>query len=323
MKKLLAMILAAVLALGLVACGEETETTTAPETESVADPSRESESTPEATEPQSTTASAVPQTVIKVRMGDTYKTDLDGDGTEDEVLVNVKTETVQGDGYSYDETKWDSFEINGKKMIDAKSDEPFAEFQIWYEYPAGDYYYITDLDVNDGVKEIAVVDNGSNDWTVTTFFRYAGGKLNYLGYMESSPDSDNFILFGNGTAQARIHIQVFQTWNGVAVYEVGTDGKIALKKGQIIIPDKNDYLHPTIKKDLTVYSEMDNASATHVIKGDGSAVEFTQTDNEHWVKVETKNGESGWIYLVEWSQVDNGGTIEYSSDIFDDLLFAG
>lgn len=322
MKKILAMILAVVLVMGLMACGEEAETTAAPESESAESASAETESTPVETEQDSTEAAA-PETVFKVKMGDTYKVDLDGDGTEDEVLVNVKTETVQGDGYSYDETKWDSFKINGKDMIDAKSDEPFAEFQVWYEYPAGDYYYITDLDVNDGVKEIGIVDHGSNDWTVTTFYRYADGKLKYLGYMESSPESDSFILFGNGTSQARIHIQVFQTWSGVATYEIGSDGMIALKRGQIIIPDKNDYLHPTIKKDLTVFAARDNASETHVIKGDGSAVEFTETDNEHWVKVETKNGDSGWIYLVEWSQVDNGGTIEYSSDIFDDLLFAG
>ena len=317
-KKILLLFSAIIMVSSLIACGDnagiKSDTTT------TGIPSG-SETTSFESESESTAAEVL--TIERYKIGETAKADLDGDGNADEVCVGVETVTHSEGEFSYDEIRFSKIDINGKNMIDPSKENPFERFDIWYENPDTEFYYITDIDINDGKKEIALVDYGSNDWTVTTFFRYENGDIKYIKFIEGMPYDSYFELPGDGTASSMIHLSLLQTWRGVAKYELDANGEIVLSKGQLIEPAKNDYVKPVIVKDLTVFAEMDKASETSVISGDGDFAYFPLTDNEHWVKIETAAGKTGWIYLEGWTQIDNGGKIMESSEIFDGLLFAG
>ena len=247
--------------------------------------------------------------------------DLDGDGREDQIFYSVDETYEDGEGV-WHEARIMSLQVNGQEFLNTEDEyNPFQPFDIWLENPDTDRYYLVDLDKDDGFVELAVCDWGSNDCTMTLFFRYDEGKLTYLDAIDGTPESERTVYHGDGTVSARCRFDVMQTWGGTVTYQL-TDGKMERMKDEMVQPDM-DRLTITLKKPLTVYTEADKSSEKLTLQPDGKPLAFPLTDTEHWVQIVCADGTTGWAYFEQSFLVENDGQTVEDTEIFDGLLFAG
>jgi hypothetical protein len=79
--------------------------------------------------------------------------------------------------------------------------------------------------------------------------------------------------------------------------------------------------HKILRK-VTAYEYKDRGSAKTVLTPADGPVSFTETDNEHWVKVKTASDKEYCIYLEDRTTVDTDGKKIDTADIFDNLYLA-
>ncbi len=126
-----------------------------------------------------------PETLIAVPMGQTVVVDLNGDGEEETLTYGLA-------GYegsvSYNSIVHDAFflEISKTVLLQGKNNI----FQG--ESPCFTTYYVFDIDVTDGYKEIGLAGYGPNGDVEINLYRYDKGSLQCIGGFHSEPlDSDN------------------------------------------------------------------------------------------------------------------------------------
>ena len=126
-----------------------------------------------------------PESLVAVPMGQTVVADLNGDGTEESVTFGLR-------GYesdvSYNKIMHDSFflKINEAVLLQGADD-------IFHgESPCFTTYYLFDIDVTDGYKEIGLADYGPNGDVGIAIYRYDNNSVQCIGGFRSAPlDSDN------------------------------------------------------------------------------------------------------------------------------------
>lgn len=125
------------------------------------------------------------ETLIAVPMGQTVAADLNGDGAEESVTFGLE-------GYagniSYNKIMHDSFYLKIDETIVLQGED-----EIFHgESPCFTTYYIFDIDVTDGYKEIGLADYGPNGDVGIVLYRYDKGSVQRIGGFRSAPlDSDN------------------------------------------------------------------------------------------------------------------------------------
>lgn len=165
---------------------EQPEVTTEPE-ESGAIEQPETTEAPEATlEPLSCDSVEFPDdTVVPLAMGSTVGVDLNGDGTQELIRVSFG---ILSDGST----------ITGNALYHAAPtirindyifDETYLQEKVGYYPENADIatWYIFDVDVNDGYKEIGLYEDGPSDDAYTTLFRYEGSELRKIGGFSDCP----------------------------------------------------------------------------------------------------------------------------------------
>ncbi len=246
--------------------------------------------------------------VMIFRDGGVAAVDLDGDG----VLESV--------GYS----SAGSLTVNGRELW-----QELLELGYPAEYPADNYFAIADIDGSDGLLEIAIMDFGPSDDYTTHFFRYEGGALAYLGYLNGVIYSDrggvNPVAFnGDGTGTQQIRFGVLQTWFGSTGWSY-SDGEGFTEVRPEIYDAYSDRL--TALADLACYAENDETSERSVLPA-GTELVANGTDNDQWVRVYVytadANGYFAWLHLdAEYGQqVETADGYELSGQVLDGLIFA-
>lgn len=125
-----------------------------------------------------------PESLIAVPMGQTITVDLNGDGAEESVTFGLRGYT--GD-VSYNKIMHDSFFLKINETVVLQGDDIFRG-----ESPCFTTYYLFDIDVTDGYKEIGLADYGPNGDVGVTLYRYDNNSVQAIGGFRSAPlDTDN------------------------------------------------------------------------------------------------------------------------------------
>ena len=125
------------------------------------------------------------ETLIAVPMGQTVVVDLNGDGEEESVTFGLE-------GYagnvSYNKIMHDSFYLKIDEAVVLQGEDDIFRG----ESPCFTTYYLFDIDVTDGYKEIGLADYGPNGDVGIALYRYDKGSVQRIGGFRSAPlDSDN------------------------------------------------------------------------------------------------------------------------------------
>lgn len=159
-------------------------------------------------------------TVVPLAMGTTVGVDLNGDGIQE--LVQVSFGSVSGpQGNS--KPQWSAMyhELPVVRIDDYIFDEEYLLENVVHYAENADIatWYIFDVDVNDGYKEIGLHEEGPSDDPYTTLFRYEDGVLRSIGGFSDSPiresrgswalnEGDDYQALVNSLDRSNIQIQV-------------------------------------------------------------------------------------------------------------------
>ncbi len=196
-----------------------------------------------------------------------------------------------------------------------------SDFNIVLEIPETEVFYITDISPYFDGLEIAIVDSGNNDNSVTHFFTYTD-TLHYLGEVTGhlfSKDgrrdgfADESCVWGTARTDLLETAQIYRSWwynyDGQTLEEQGV-GNLGT-----MLPEEAHELYV----DLPVYYDMDESAETVVIPAQ-KEVFFMATDGQEWILVKGKDGTEGFVHVND-GIITNVG--KDASEIFSDLQFAG
>ena len=242
--------------------------------------------------------------------------DLDSDGTREEICYYTKVD----EDYNNEVT----FTIDGKDFTEKFFQESDTAKEAMYE-GIYDTYSVVDLDKNDEYKEIVLTAGGMNDYYISYLLRYNKGELEYVGSLQCSPNSGDMILDGAGTVKAHEPSNLLESFRLEKTYKI-QGGKLCLEKGMypyIISTDLEEYAHHNILQNVTVYTEPDKGSSTVELTADDGPVNFTVTDDEHFVELKTTDGTCYYLYMKDFGTIESNGTEIYATDVFENLFLAG
>lgn len=232
--------------------------------------------------------------------------DLDEDGTAETLRYLVME--VEKDGYA---------EYEASITVD---DMMFnlEEYEVFMVNPETATFYLTDISPYFEGLEIAVMDYGPSDDSVTHFFTF-DGSLHLLGTVSGFPfkemgDLNGFADFG--TVKGWIRTDIINSCYGYANWWYDYDNK------KLVLQETGYYqMAPggahELYEELPVYHDM-NTKALQTTIPPQKEVYFTLTDGEEWIQVKGKDGSQGFVHILD-------GTIEgldkNAREVFSDLEF--
>lgn len=308
MKKLTSTVLALTMLAALAACGAKQSAAVTP--------------TPAVTPAQ--TAAAVSAYPLLADSKSTVTADLNGDGKTDEIYADTTNAAPDGT------PKITALKINGADYTDSL----YNGTGFYSNNPDEARWALTDIDVSDGMLEIALMDYGPSDDDVTDFFRWDGTAVTYIGQVSGflytpsvKPDSPGYdvadITFaGDGTVHSYVRLSVLQTWFASCDYRLGADGRLAVVPQELYYPVGGKTYPVTAQKDVYVYAKNDLSAAKTVLKT-GGTLTVTASDNAEWVLCKSAEGADCWLHLSNNGQmIDTPSGAQYSGDALDGLVFA-
>lgn len=321
---------------------ETPEVTEAPETpetteqpEVTAEPEgSENIKQPEATEVPEATLEPLPSdsvefpddTVVPLDMGSTVGVDLNGDGTQELIQVSFgilsdgsttvgnalyhAAPTIRINDYIFDETY-----LQEKNSYYPEN----ADIATWY---------IFDVDVYDGYKEIGLYEDGPSDDAYTTLFRYEGSELRKIGGFSDCPidggvagwglqEGDDYQALvssidrsniqiqvpGDGTVYATQRIDILETSFAEGMWKLQNSESFEEAKLELQMREEYTFLNheyrranteycPMVRDTLQVYARKDMASDIIVLTQGEKIIPYRYyPDSED-------GAQNGWIELV-------------------------
>ncbi|PKM73407.1 MAG: hypothetical protein CVU91_05630 [Firmicutes bacterium HGW-Firmicutes-16] len=247
-----------------------------------------------------------------VKAGNSVTVDLNGDGKEDEVYYEPDEDT-----YSILHLS-----VNGTDYAGSVYDQEF------YSDNLEGAYCITNIDASDNMLEIAIMDYGPSDDCITSFFRYDGNDLIYLGNVSgliasSYSDKSDLTFNGDGTISSYVRLSVMQTWFANVDWQLADTGRFEVVPTDLYYPTSESGCDVTALADIYLYVINSDSSAKTVLTA-GAALKLIATDNLQWVLAETSDGKECWIHLdSEYGQmVETTDGYKYSSEVFSGLCIA-
>lgn len=244
-------------------------------------------------------------TVTPVPMGEAAKVDLDGDGQEELVQVRALSEDASGmlcmAQTENSDTELPVIQVNDRVF----TPECLYDMGVRDECPDIGTYYILDIDLHDGYKEIAVYFDGPSGDPDTYLFHYQDGSLSEVGDFEApmteemkdrvywaalapfqkprvcSPqkyeealaavnrDSIFPVISGDGTVYAEGRRDILMTNWAMRVWRLETDKEHPLGMLAEVIPEEYFFTvrQPAIaRREIPLYSEADTQSESLSIR---------------------------------------------------------
>ena len=274
------------------------------------------------------------ETVTPLSVNTTISVDLDEDGKEE--LISV----------TFSENE-DLFLVSPEICVnDTVFDETYMRETIglYMESPDIATWYIFDVDLQDGYKEIAVYEDGPSGDPWTTLFRYEEGQLHRIGGFSDKPIDDrskiNIKVPGDGTIYASQRVDVMETnfAEGLWKLEQGesfADASLELQLREMYEffgygADRGEFT-TTFIDTLQFYTKPD-FEAEQIVLTQGENLDlyryYPQDSENGWVQIAYHNRESfGWLYLHGYDEVrqtdENGESIYYHAyDLIQNLSYA-
>lgn len=259
--------------------------------------------------------------VVKVHPGETAIIDLNGDGEND--IINYTLQQSDSTNYGNDAVK--SLTISGEEFAKENSDNPLGSLGVQIFYPDNQWYFIVDIDAYDSYREIAIADLGPSDDLTTSFFRYDGEKLEYIGYVTGFPTDEGYSMNGKGEIHSKGRLALLQYWTATFTWRLNEVGKLLSVKEDLYYPDKfvvDEEKPILLKEKLMVYKDRDLSSETMLMEPSEEGVTFPITDNENWVLLRMADGSEGWFYVRDRIIIVSQGKELDSSQVFENLYYA-
>lgn len=233
------------------------------------------------------------------------KTDLDGDGKEDRIILKTRN-NPNGD------------EVSSYLLL--VNDE-----EILYEGEMIDpLFHVTDINPEDGYREIAVSEEGPSNDNLTVFYRYKDSGLSVLGEIQGFlgvfPGSDykgEVTIPGDGSVETRTRGQMLQTWFYDDVYRLNENDELE-KIPKDLYPFETEV---TLIKELKTQKSREDASPSYTFQA-GEKATLMETDEKEWVSIRNQAGEISWFKVESYMTILGQDSEGYSMDFFEGLSMA-
>ena len=259
--------------------------------------------------------------IVKKVPGETATIDLNGDGNDE--IINYTLMSAANDNNGYYTVK--NLNISGVEYARIDDDNPLKYLGASIYYPNDQWYFIVDIDTSDDYKELAIADIGASEDLTTSYFRYDGEDLEYIGYISGFPTDDTYSMDGKGTIRSKGRLGLLQCWTTVFAWELSSEGMLVYVEEPLYTPISYYYdeKEPVIlKEEITAYTEMDLTSKEMHMEPSEEEISFPLTDNKNWVLVSKSDGTQGWIYIEDRSNIISANKKLPCTDVFDNLYFA-
>lgn len=250
-----------------------------------------------------------------VESGDAVRCCLTPGGGEDTVYVEMQQDDDIG------MLRLSHFIIN---YVDYASALSAAGF--FFDMPDS-AYAITDLDAQDGFLEIALQEQGSSDDLRTTFFRYDGSQLLYIGRVEGlvfSPSLgwSDITFSGDGTLSSYFRLNVLHTWYAEGQYALNGQDYLTLLPQKVY--ESTQPFSVTVLQQLSLWSDdaMNAGSDADSVALPGQQLTLIGTDDRLWIHVLTESGSSAWLRLADTFSLETPNGPLYGGDALEGLCMA-
>lgn len=249
--------------------------------------------------------------VTLIPLGESFSTDLNGDGTEEKICVSLVDED---DGWFSVKLTINDIDHTGSVYVDG----------VVLDCPDPYYWAVTDIYRVDTLKEIAIQDWGPSDDYSTNFFRYDGNEIYPIGGVEGmifngTTFPSDLRFDEDGFISTYMRFDVLQTWFGKVRYEIGN------REWLTIVPEDTYFAtrpaNVTAMVALAAY-DMDGNRFT-LSAGDDFTI--LGTDNMEWLYCKNDAEDSFfWLHLSPDSgfEIETMTDYSYVWDALDGLLFA-
>ena len=277
------------------------------------------------------------ETVVPLPMNATVCVDLDGDGTEELVKTTICKDNgfgseipiVRVDDYVFDEE-------NMQEMV-----------RLYMENPDVATWYLFDIDVNDGYKEIGLYEDGPSGDPYTTLLRYHDGQLRKIGGFSDKPIANDDMYFaeydgdylkyiekidrsqiciqvpGDGSVFATQRMDVMETNFAEGLWRLEEAESFENASLELQLREMYEFtgygfdrgeFTPTVRDTLQVFAEPD-FEAEIITLTSGETLDLYRyypiEERKGWVQLAYHNRESfGWIFVSGYDdiyQVDENG----------------
>lgn len=233
------------------------------------------------------------------------KADLDGDGIEDQIILKTR-QNPNGDEVS--------------SYLLKVSDE-----EVSYEGDMIDpMFHVTDINPEDGYREIAVSEEGPSNDNLTVFYRFKDSKLTVLGEIQGFlgvfPGTDykgEVKIPGDGTIETRTRGQMLQTWFYDDTYRLNENDELE-KIPKELYPFETDV---TLLKELKTQTSREDSSPSYTYQP-GEKATLMETDEKEWVSIRNEDGEISWFRVKNFMNIMGQDSEGYSMDFFEGLVMA-
>lgn len=226
---------------------------------------------------------------MKQNAGTKVQCDLNGDGNLETVSYVPKIVKTQEQDYE---------EVQPILKVEGKSYN-LCDMNIYMENPVIEEFYITDISTYIPGLEIALLASGPSEDPETYFFTY-DKELHFIGSITGFPFKDLNFLNGfaeDGSVMGIIRTDLIESCMSYASWYYDYDNK-QLKFQDVgyykIIPENAHELY----LDIPIYEQMDVSSLVSTLKAQ-KQVYFLGTDGKEWIKVRGKDGNSGYVHIVD------------------------
>ena len=263
--------------------------------------------------------------MVRYNVDETASIDLDGDGKEETISF-----AIEGDINPAVLT------VNGAEIDTAMKASP--------------YFWVCDICLADGMKEVAIASGWYSDHYTTYFYRFYDNSLIYMGSVEDmiddstdegnvSPLGSETYISGDDSVETPKRLNIFQSWSAytsyrlseqtgtleesrVMYYPYGIENSSSYKTVSGMLNNSNTPI-PSLNREINIYVEKDTEKGAIRLKP--QHVIATATDDLQWVYLVAEDGTRGWLFMHDKNTAVDPltGTKYTCAEIFDDLPMYG
>jgi len=248
--------------------------------------------------------------------GHTLKGFLDGDEKEDTICyAEVYSKDSENGNWPVPQLI-----INGKDYGDVVKASPHY-VQDYTDSPS--WYGVFDLDKSDSYREIFLSSQGPSGDPQISVFRYDGKMVTFIGSTDIVVSTERFILDHAGKMETQNAVWFPENNYVSATYYLDKNGAfLEAEKEEYELLGRHEH---ALNEDLTVYTEKETSSKAVTLKAGEDTIDFCayaygKDGFEYWVTVETGNGETYYMPMVGYHELEDGRIID---DVVADMYRAG